>query len=214
MSANDSAKMKRPVGVERAFPWRCTQCSKNEVVLKTISYDAEIRHDGRLYKFTVPNLEIPICRACGKKVFSEQVDDQINVTLRSELHLLTPRDMRAALERVGMTQKETAERLGVAEATLSRWLSDTQIQSRAMDNLLRIFFAFPQVRNILKRSGQNPRLGSTDLPGQATALNPGEIPPLRQDASWLDAKNGKRAKYQKAQEVVKNARTTWGKKVG
>ncbi|HVA50411.1 MAG TPA: helix-turn-helix domain-containing protein [Pirellulales bacterium] len=154
MPANDSAKIKRPVGAERPFPWQCRRCAKKEVELATISYDAEIRHDGRLHKFAVPNLDIPVCRACGEKVFSEKVDDQINVALRSHLNLLTPADMRTGLEHIGMTQRDAADRLGVAEATLSRWLTDTQIQSRAMDNLLRVFFAFPQVRNALGGSAQ------------------------------------------------------------
>src|SRR5262249_22746459 len=87
------------------------------------------------------------------------VDDQINAALRSHLHLLTPEDMRKALERIGMTQKEAADRLGIAEATLSRWLNETQIQSRAMDNLLRVFFAFPQVRTALNGDAQDPQLG-------------------------------------------------------
>ena len=127
--------------------------------MSTICYEAEIRHDGRLYTFTIPHLDIPVCQACGEKVFTEKVDDQINAALRSHLHLLTPAEMRAALERVGMTQKQAADRLGIAEATLSRWLNETQIQSRAMDNLLRVFFAFPQVRTALNGDAQDPQLG-------------------------------------------------------
>jgi len=62
-----------------------------------------------------------------------------------------------------MTQKEAADRLGIAEATLSRWLNETQIQSRAMDKWLRVFFAFPQVRAALDRRGQDPDLGIADM---------------------------------------------------
>jgi DNA-binding transcriptional regulator YiaG len=165
MHANHS-KTKRPFGAERPFPWRCRHCGKNQVVMSTIHYDAEVRHDGRLYTFTIPNMDIPVCQACCEKVFTEKVDDQINAALRSHLHVLTPEEIGAALERVKMTQKETAERLGIAEATLSRWLNETQIQSRAMDNLLRVFFAFPQVRTALNREGQDPQLGATDILGQ------------------------------------------------
>ena len=118
-----------------------------------MSYDAEVRHDGRLYTFTIPDLDIPVCQACGNKVFTEKVDDQISAALRFELDLLTPEKMREALGQISMTQKEAAERLGIAEATLSRWLNHAQIQSRAMDNLLRVFFAFPQVRTALIREG-------------------------------------------------------------
>ena len=90
MNANQPTELKRPLGADRPFPRRCPRCAKKEVALTQISYDAEIRHDGRLYKFAVPNLEIPICRACGEKVFSVQVDDQLNAALRLHLRLLAP----------------------------------------------------------------------------------------------------------------------------
>src|SRR5207244_376651 len=61
-------------------------------------------------------------------------------------------------------QKEAAERLGIAEATLSRWLTDTQIQSRALDNWLRAFFAFPNVREAFPGEGQTPRVGVSEEP--------------------------------------------------
>jgi DNA-binding transcriptional regulator YiaG len=151
------------VGAERPFPWRCRHCGKDQVHLQAISYDAEVRHDGRLHQFTIARLEAPVCRNCRKMVVTEAVDDQINAALRAQLHLLTPAEIEAALMRVGMTQKEAAERLGIAEATLSRWLNESQIQTRAMDNLLRAFFAFPQVRTALNGSSQDPRLGISDV---------------------------------------------------
>jgi putative zinc finger/helix-turn-helix YgiT family protein len=167
MNANTHAKeSKRPFAAKRPFPWRCRHCGKSQVVVTTVSYDAEVRHDGRLHTFTVPQLAIPVCEACGEKVFTENVDDQINAALRSHLHLLTPDQIRAALERLNLTQKEAADRLGIAEATLSRWLTETQIQSRAMDNLLRVFFAFPHVRAALSGDAQDPHLGAADLTGQ------------------------------------------------
>src|SRR6266404_4932926 len=142
MNPDPAKNMKRPIGAERPFPWRCRRCGKSEVSMGSVSYNAEIRHDGRVHAFTIPQLRLPVCQACGEKVFTEKVDDQKSNALRSHLHLLSPDEMRAGLERLNMTQREAAERLGIAEATLSRWLTDTQIQSRAMDNLLRVFFAF------------------------------------------------------------------------
>lgn len=117
--------------------------------LTHVNFDAEVRHDGRVCAFKIPKLEAPVCRACRKMVVTESVDDQVNAALRAHLHLLTPAEMRASLERIGMSQKDAAECLGIAEATLSRWLTKTQIQSRALDNLLRVFFGFPEVRTAL-----------------------------------------------------------------
>ena len=55
-------------------------------------------------------------------------------------------------EKLGLTQKQFANLLGVGEATISRWESGAMIQSRAMDNFLRVFFAVPQARDALDRS--------------------------------------------------------------
>jgi DNA-binding transcriptional regulator YiaG len=125
-------------------------------------YAAEVLHDDRLHSFTIPELELPICRSCREEVFTEDADLQIGAALRSHLNLLTPEQMRTAIERVGMSQKEVAERLGIGEEALSGWLDERMIQSRAMDNLLRAFFAFPNVRIALSGPNQDSRLGIGD----------------------------------------------------
>jgi putative zinc finger/helix-turn-helix YgiT family protein len=150
-------KTKTAPNMERPFPRRCRHCGRQEVVMTTTRYRAEVRHDGRLHTFTIPALEIAACRACGEKVFTEKVDAQINDALRAHLHLLTPAQIRDGIKRVGLSQKTLAARLGIAEATLSRWLNETQIQSRALDNLLRLFFEIPEVRQALGGDAQeNP----------------------------------------------------------
>jgi len=67
------------------------------------------------------------------------------------------------MNRIRMTQKEVAERLGFADATFSRWMVGVQIQTRTSDNLLRLFFAFPQVRLELSRDRPDRSLGHSDL---------------------------------------------------
>jgi DNA-binding transcriptional regulator YiaG len=146
-----------------AFPWRCGHCGKEEVQLATVEYDAAVRHDGRLHRFSIPSLAIPICGACGQRVFTISVDSQITDALRAHLHLLTPAQIQEGIKRIKMSQKEVARRLGIAEATLSRWLNECQIQSRAMDNLLRSFFAFPAMRDALSGEGQVPLFGLSDI---------------------------------------------------
>jgi hypothetical protein len=93
----------------------------------TTEYRTEVRHDGRLYCFTIPRLEVPICQACGEKVFTETVDVQVNDALRAHLMLLTPDQIRDGIHRLGLSQKDFAARLGIAEATLSHWLNATRI---------------------------------------------------------------------------------------
>ena len=67
--------------------------------MATIAYPAEVRHDGRLYAFTIPSLRIPICRDCGEKVFTDDVDRQVKDTLRLHLEVFPPARIRDTLDR-------------------------------------------------------------------------------------------------------------------
>lgn len=145
----------------RPFPWYCAGCGKKEVYAAVIHHTAEVNYDGRLYAVEVPKLEAARCRSCGETVFDDCADEQISDALRGQLHLLGPTEIRGALRELGLTQRELASRLGVAEATMSRWCTGALIQSRAMDNLLRAYFIIPQVRALLTGVQQDPDLGAS-----------------------------------------------------
>ncbi len=149
MPLDEPKREKKPRIAGRPFPWRCRQCQQVKVIPTRIDYPAEVNYDGRLVSFVAKAIEIPICENCGDKRFTIDVDDQINAALCAHLGLLTPDQIREGIERLGLTQKEVAERLGIAEATISRWVNKYVIQSRAMDNFLRVFFQFPEVRAAL-----------------------------------------------------------------
>lgn len=135
----------------KPFPWRCAECGKREVEpTKVLDYTVELKHDGRRYDVRVPTLEAPVCGACKAVHIDLQADDQVWAALRQQLRLLSPQSIRSwREERLGLTQKEFAARLGVAPETVCRWESGALIQSRAYDNLMRLFFGMPEVRDAL-----------------------------------------------------------------
>jgi putative zinc finger/helix-turn-helix YgiT family protein len=154
------ARKERSGPGDKPFPWRCLKCRKRDVFPTIIPYTAEVTHDGRLYEVALPALEVPRCRSCGELVFTNRVDEQITDALRARLRLLTPAQIREGRKSLRLLQQELAERLGVAEATISRWETGTLIQSRAMDNLLRAYFALPEVRAALRGAEQDPAFGT------------------------------------------------------
>ena len=149
-------------GQDRPFPRHCPECGKVDVQPATIPYDAEVKHDGRLYAFHIPSLAVNKCGACGEVLFGNVTDEQISQALREHLTLLSPQQIRKALRAFGLTQKDLGERIGVAPETISRWISGTHIQSRAMDNLMRLFFALDNVRSALSASVPDANLGVID----------------------------------------------------
>ncbi len=153
------ARKKSDARKARPFPWPCANCLTATVVPTVLDHATQVKHDGVVYDLVLPGIEVPRCSTCGTTVITEAVDDLVTDALRARLALLAPAQMKAAIERLGLKQQELAARIGVAPETVSRWVNGVLIQSRAMDNLLRLFFALPEVRDALPTSGPAASLG-------------------------------------------------------
>ncbi len=151
-----------PMSANKAkpFPWLCPRCLKVDVVPHVTEYAIDVRHDGILHSLVIPDLAVPTCHACGERVFTSDVDERVSAALRARLGLLTPRQIQEGIQALGMRPSDLAARLGVATDTVSRWADGAQIQSRAMDNFLRVFFAVPEARAVLTGPGQDPGIGA------------------------------------------------------
>jgi DNA-binding transcriptional regulator YiaG len=74
--------------------------------------------------------------------------------------LLQPLEIQERRLGLNLNQQELAEQLGVATDSISRWEIGEAIQSRAMDNLLRVYFESPQVRTLLANAANRLQLSS------------------------------------------------------
>lgn len=150
-------------GKSKPFPWCCPNCAKDEVYPAQGDYTATVKKDGYVYAVPVPNLQAARCRECGTLVFSNRSGEQIERAVQEYVRalVLQPEQIRSARKRLQLTQSALAERLGVAEETISRWETGTLVPSRAMDNLLRVFFAMPAVREVLVGKDQDKELGTS-----------------------------------------------------
>jgi HTH-type transcriptional regulator/antitoxin MqsA len=63
---------------------------------------------------------------------------------------LTDEDIKRIRKKLGFTQEEMAERLGVGLKTFARYETLSVRQSKAMDNLLRILDGYPEALKILE----------------------------------------------------------------
>jgi DNA-binding transcriptional regulator YiaG len=110
-------------------------------------YQSKVRFEGHVYTVDIPDLNIPRCQSCGELLFDNRADDQMDLAFRKQAYLLTPEQILANRVALGLTRGQLALRLGVEEDQLRRWEEDEEIQGRAMDNLLRVYFAIPPVRS-------------------------------------------------------------------
>jgi DNA-binding transcriptional regulator YiaG len=134
----------------KQFPWKCGKCRERAVNPVTLdTYATELEHDGRKYPVSLASFDVARCEKCGTMIFGDAANRRLSDALRSEAGLMQPAEIRAKREALGLTQKALAGHLLIAEATLSRWETGAQIQQRAMDAFLRVFFESSEARGIL-----------------------------------------------------------------
>ena len=133
----------------RPFPWHCGRCRRKEVRLTLMPFRDEYTFEGREYRVEIPELATPGCAHCGDVVLSYAQTDEIWRALRAQIGLLEPEEVQAGRSALRLSQRELADRIGVAEEKIDRWENIFEIQSKLADNLLRVFFASAEARSIL-----------------------------------------------------------------
>lgn len=149
-----------PQRAGKAFPRYCDACRKKAVWPATLPYRSQVRHDGVLHTVETPELLVPRCQECGTLYFDNHAEEQISRAVRALLHLLVPEQIRANRLALSLSVPQLATRLGLSPDQLANWEDGLQFQARAHDNLLRAFFALPEVRSALCADGTNPAFGS------------------------------------------------------
>lgn len=133
----------------KPYPRRCAECGKESVSQTTIAHDATVKHDGKIHEFCIPELPVDQCDDCGEVFFTTVSSDAKADALKEHLGLLHAKQIRKLLAEHKLTQRKFAQHIRVAEESVSRWLNNLSIQSRALDTLMRLYFSFPQVRESL-----------------------------------------------------------------
>ena len=140
---------------------QCLKCRQRRVASVMERYKTAIEHDGRSYEIDIADLTFNRCENCKNTVLPDDADDRISVELRKAIGLMAPEDIKRNRLLLQLTQKQMAEILGIAEATLCRWETGAQLLKRHSDLILRAFFELPEFRSYLARRLQLPMPGLT-----------------------------------------------------
>ena len=89
----------RRVPKEKPFPWQCPRCLKHTVVPDKVDVSIDVRYDGRLQAISLSGVTVPVCSSCQERVFTSETDDAIRAAMREQLHLLTPAQTQAAVQK-------------------------------------------------------------------------------------------------------------------
>lgn len=113
----------------------------------------------RVRDFPIHGTTVPVreelyrCGVCGEEEYSfEQVvaaERRASEVYREQNGFLQPDEIAGLRRRWGVTQAQLEGALGVGRKTVARWEAGRVLQSRALDNLLRVIDRFPAVLGFL-----------------------------------------------------------------
>src|SRR5216683_3062875 len=125
----------------RPFPWVCLQCGKEAVRDAVIAYTTSVKHRGKLHTVEISEFRILQCELCAALVFNDEADEQISRALRKKLGLLQPEEIRRMRIACDWSQRNLADAMHAARATVCRWEKGILIQSKRSDEALRACLA-------------------------------------------------------------------------
>ncbi len=127
-------------------PRKCGDCRERSVDVVTERYETDLEHDGRSYKIILPDLTLFKCGHCGNIMLPDEAEERLTAELRRCAGLMEPSNIVENRLALGLNQKELADLLGVAVATLCRWERGTQLPQKLMDKVMRHYFQSPRFR--------------------------------------------------------------------
>lgn len=166
----------------------CPNCRSTEFTVEHVSCTMPVRYDGATVQIPVTNLPVLQCVKCGADLHDSESDARIDACMREFLGLLTPGAIREHRRRLGYTQEGIARLIGFASESLSRWETGSQVQSRAIDRSLRVFFASSEARAVFEQAAARAEhLSDATEAGQAIRTGFDALLASRPSSSLRDA---------------------------
>ncbi|HVX86600.1 MAG TPA: type II TA system antitoxin MqsA family protein [Phycisphaerae bacterium] len=134
----------------KPYPHKCPKCRETTFAPANVSRVVTYRYDGKDHMFDIDDLPVLKCGRCQYEADTNDTEDRILSVMRSHLDLLSPSEIAENRERLQLTQRELARRIGTSEESICRWERGLVVQSRAMNKLLQVFFFIGAARNSLQ----------------------------------------------------------------
>lgn len=173
----------------------CPACGADRIEEVTGDFTTQIEGpDGKPLALSVPRITWRHCASCGEDFLDEDASEAITAAHRAALKLLTAEEIRSLRHRLGKTQTEMSDLLGIGEKTYCRWESGTHFQSEAFDRYLRLLEE-PSVVDLLtqiklEKQGAEKSAASTFAYLKISAYDSvSEIRKRSAPAAWLATKS-------------------------
>lgn len=114
----------------------CPLCEEAAVQTRIMTQQFAFTENGHDVLLTA---DVPVeeCLSCGEILVGENGEIARHEAVCNYLGRLTPKEIKSIRAKLGLSQKDFAEKANIGVASLKRWETGTKIQNASMDTLLR-----------------------------------------------------------------------------
>jgi putative zinc finger/helix-turn-helix YgiT family protein len=134
----------------------CPACGRRPLEERYIRDEFDYGPDDERIRVVAEAVPVLVCPACEEVFYGSDAERAHHRAICRALELLTPEQIRAMRERLGMSQAEFAQLTGIGVATLSRWEQGRLVQTRSLDNYLQVLDAIPHAIRVLEKLRDRP----------------------------------------------------------
>lgn len=143
-------------------------------------------------EISIPDYMTYVCPGCQEAIVDPETLKKSGKLLKDFQRkvdgLLTGQQIKTIRQKLGLTQEQMSEIVGGGLKSLARYESGQICQSKAMDNLLRILDAYPEMLNVIRKKEEPLKRFATvtylskaktqkayQIQGESFTADPGEV---------------------------------------
>jgi putative zinc finger/helix-turn-helix YgiT family protein len=151
---------------------RCPVCGKGHLEQRVVTERFDYGEGKKKVRVVADNVPVQVCTHCQETFSGPKAGLIRHRAICRALGLLTPEEICAIRERLGLSQAQFAKLTDIGEATISRWERGRLLQNKAMDRYLRLLDRNPDNVRLLEELRTETQPHPRSPAGEKSGLNP------------------------------------------
>lgn len=138
---------------------KCPMCGAGVLKDEICDHETYAREGTHNIKIVIKDLAIKRCTSCKEEFMPKEALERVQSEKHKRRGLLTMGQLKELRTKLGYTQVEMADLLGVGKKTYLRWEKGLYLQNKSMDRYIRLIAENPENIKILKRIVESSKSG-------------------------------------------------------
>ncbi len=130
---------------------KCPLCGNGFLDDEICDHETYVKDGAHNVKLILKDLPVKRCSSCKEEFLPKESLERVQLEKHKKLGILSNDQLKALRKKLGYSQEEMADLLGVGKKSYLRWENGLYLQNKAMDRYIRLIAENPENLRLLKR---------------------------------------------------------------